>query len=158
PPRGAPMRAVSWIWVLGLIFHAAHPSVVEGYGQPEPRSLPPASSLGRRIDEKDANGKTRLMFAIMNGRLPRAYELLAAGASPEAADLHGRTPLMMAAKAGYDRLVRAMLKAGAHPNLQNEFSSTALFVAAENGKAQAVRELLKGGADPEIRGWGEATA
>ena len=152
------MRRRSWICAVVVMLHAPGLALAQAIAPSASRPLPPAWSLGARIDQPDANGKTRLMFAIMNRHLARADELLEAGASPDATDLNGRTPLMMAAKAGDHRLVRAMLAAGAQPDAQNAFGCTALTIAAENGRPKTVRELLAAGADPEISCWDTGTA
>ena len=61
------------------------------------------------IDARDAQGRTALMLATLNGQADAVAVLLAHGADPSGADAHGTTPLQ-AAVAADEREIIAMLR------------------------------------------------
>jgi hypothetical protein len=61
------------------------------------------------IDARDAQGRTALMLATLDGQADAVAVLLAHGADPSAADTHGTTPLQ-AAVAADEREIIAMLR------------------------------------------------
>jgi ankyrin repeat protein len=72
-------------------------------------ALKGALAGGSDIDARDAEGRTALMLATLNGRADAVAELLAHGADPSGADAHGTTPLQ-AAVAADEREIIAMLR------------------------------------------------
>jgi hypothetical protein len=66
-----------------------------------------------RIDSRDANGRTALMLAVMNGHADVVAALLAHGADANAADDRGTTPLQIARALGRPEIIDSLLRAGA---------------------------------------------
>jgi ankyrin repeat protein len=99
-------------------------------------------SAGRALD-----GRTPLMEACLHGRLQVARELLARGASANAATGWGWTCLMMASMNGFTKVVRELLGRGAAVNAaQSSDGTTALMEACRNGHLEAARALIERGA------------
>ncbi len=73
------------------------------------------AALDRRplLDARDADGRTALMLASLQGRGEAVDALLAAGADPNAADAHGVTPLHAALDGGQADIAAALRRAGA---------------------------------------------
>jgi DivIVA domain-containing protein len=98
-----------------------------------------------------------LLQAVMDQDLKKVEEILASGASPDAANPKGETPLMVAAYHGDSKIARALLEAGADPNIkEKEWGVTALMYASFKGNLTIVEMLLNKKADPDIRnreGW-----
>lgn len=70
-----------------------------------------------------------LHYAVFNGHLDLARELIALGAAVNARSPNGSTPLMLAAREGREELAMAMLKAGGDPAARNDWGDTALTLA-----------------------------
>jgi hypothetical protein len=66
------------------------------------------------IDARDSNGRTALMWAVLQGRLDTVAALLQRGADPNAADAAGVTPLQAARAQHQSEIIDALLRAGAH--------------------------------------------
>jgi hypothetical protein len=65
------------------------------------------------VDARDADGRTALMLAVLQGRLDAVVDLLRRGADPNAADTAGVTPLEAARAQQRPEIVDALLHAGA---------------------------------------------
>ena len=65
------------------------------------------------INERDANGQTRLMRAAASGDADRVRRLIAVGAHLDTADKRGNTALALAQKAGHKDIADMLRKAGA---------------------------------------------
>ena len=65
------------------------------------------------VDAPDANGRTALMLAVMQGRADTVDALLAAGADPNAADATGMSPLQVATANNRPGIAAALRRAGA---------------------------------------------
>lgn len=65
------------------------------------------------IDARDAQGRTALMLAVLQGRLDTVVSLLRRGADPNAADLAGMTPLQAALANQKPDIAEALRRAGA---------------------------------------------
>lgn len=89
-----------------------------------------------------------LIAAVKLADLPRARELLTAGAAVDAPDWRGYTPLMWASAVGNVEMVRLLLERGARAEARATDGTTALFLAAGNGFIDIVRLLLTHGANP----------
>jgi ankyrin repeat protein len=63
---------------------------------------------GVDIDSRDADGRTALMLATLNGRLGAVQLLLARGANREIADTSGVTPLAAALAAHQTAIAQAL--------------------------------------------------
>lgn len=82
-----------------------------------------------------------LLAALQAHDVPRALELLFAGADPNELGPGGRTPLIEAAQLGDAELVKRLLDAGADPSLADGMQETALLKAAAFGHRQCVAVL-----------------
>jgi ankyrin repeat protein len=68
---------------------------------------------GAAVDQKDAGGRTALLWAARSGRVDVARALLQAGAKIDVADGTGRTPLTHAAEKGHANIVAVLSALGA---------------------------------------------
>jgi hypothetical protein len=66
------------------------------------------------VDARDADGRTALMLAVIQGRLDAVVMLLGRGADPNAADAAGVTPLQAARAENESAIADALVHAGAH--------------------------------------------
>jgi ankyrin repeat protein len=98
---------------------------------------------GARVDTKDINGRTALMYAS-SGPFPETVELLLKkGANVNIqGELEGFTALMTAAAEGQVKVVRLLLLYGADSSLKDEDGDTAETFALQKGHS-AVVELLR---------------
>src|SRR5688572_31873428 len=83
-----------------------------------------------------------LLQSAKLGDVTRVRDLLARGASVDAADRRGLTPLMWAAASGHPEIVRQLLESGAAVDRRAGDGSTALMLAAANGFTEIVRALV----------------
>ena len=90
---------------------------------------------GARLDTRDRDGWSALMWASWSGLTEVAAKLLDLGASPEFADRQGHTALIIAARRGNAEIVEALLAKGADPAVRNRAGESALD-AARAGMAQ----------------------
>jgi ankyrin repeat protein len=65
------------------------------------------------INARDANGRTALMLAVLQGQKEAVDTLLAAGADPNAADSSGTTPLRAALAGAHSAIATALEQSGA---------------------------------------------
>ena len=111
---------------------------------------------GAALDEKDEDGRTALMYAILQGRTEVVRLLLDAvvklrlekGASLNDRDARGMTLLMHAILHGATEVVRLLLDKGAALDVKSKYGSTALMLASRYGHTEVVRLLLDKGASP----------
>ena len=92
-------------------------------------------SHGARLDARDRDGWTALMWASWSGLTQVAGKLLESGASPHFADRQGNTALLIAAQRGNTAIVTALLANGADAAVANKAGKSAL-AAARTGLAQ----------------------
>lgn len=97
---------------------------------------------GARVDARDAEQRTPLMYAAMWGHGRVVGLLLKEAADWEARDAAGRTPLSHAAQHGRVEAMRRLIKQGAHPASGDNEGIQPLLWAALGGATEAVRELL----------------
>ncbi len=98
---------------------------------------------GADVNAKDDEGRTALMFAVINLHLDTAKALLEHGADVNARADDGGTALMLAASCGDAGIVRVLLDKGA--DLKGSYvqtGKTAATLAAEKGHTPVV-DLLK---------------
>ena len=108
-----------------------------------------ALDQGYKVDERDAEKRTALMYAAFNGQTELVKIMIKAGADVNAQDKIGTSPLMFAASApGAVETVKVLLEAKAEINMvdSNEHFSALMWAAAE-GQAESVKFLLSKGAD-----------
>ena len=113
-----------------------------------------------RVDERDDNGLTPLMWAARAGAVAAMTALLDAGAAVDARDArHEWTALQHAIHKQRVDAVRALLDHGADPNAQvHPGALTPLLMAAGDRDPAVVKLLLAHGAIPGIRGMGRHAA
>jgi hypothetical protein len=104
---------------------------------------------GARVNLRDEDGRTALMFAAGYGRLEIVELLLRAGAKVNAQSKSGATALMEAAREGATETVRALLLAGADVSLRDEDGHSALWHARDNEHDETASLLLAFGAYEE---------
>lgn len=119
------------------------------------------SGVRGKVDWKDGNGFTALMYASAASRLELIGMLLERGANPEIADAGGRTALHFAAGCAPEELfpVEALspetadrlVRAGAVLDTRDLYGNTPLHCAVWAGRVDVARVLLELGADPGIR-------
>lgn len=104
----------------------------------------------RRIDDRDENGKTALMYASMNGLAYLIPELVAGGATVDATDNVGQTALSLAAFYNHPHCAETLLELNAEINHRNRDGKTVLMDAALGGAKEIVEMLLACGADHTV--------
>jgi ankyrin repeat protein len=98
---------------------------------------------GQDPNARDKNGRTALMFAVINMHSTSAKLLIDHGADINAVANDGSTPLMLAASSGDTESVREMLKRGASlAGRQSWTGETALTLADRRGYRDIVELLL----------------
>jgi len=107
-----------------------------------------ALSEGATVDARDANGKTAMHIAAMEGKVGAMDALLEAGADIESRDRGGRTPLMWAVESNNPAAVKHLLDAGADLEARDETGGTPLMWAAGFGNPETLTAILA--ADPEL--------
>jgi len=156
------MRLISkTLWIFAVLFglnalagtnaveFITQQEVIEAalYGKTE--TIRKALASGYKVDSRDPDNRTVLMFAAFNGRRDVVKLLLDAGADVNAQDNTGTSPLMFAASApGGTETVQLLIDHGADVSMaDNNEHFTALMWAAAEGQLESVKVLLKHGAD-----------
>jgi ankyrin repeat protein len=97
---------------------------------------------GAHVNAQNLEGRTALMFAVINLRTDTVKTLLQFGADVNVQAHCGCTPLTLAACSGDIGITQALLNNGADANKVCSPGKTALIVAIEHGY-HALGELLK---------------
>ena len=116
-----------------------------------PSAIWKAVSTGAKVEEKDENGMTALMYAAAYNKNPlSAVELIRLGANVHARSNDTLTPLMWAAALNPTTdVIISLLQAGAEVNDRTDNGWTALMWAAyQNPNPKVIVKLLDAGADP----------
>ena len=100
---------------------------------------------GARVNEKDNEGRTPLMFASAYGHSSIVQVLLDAGADVNAKANNGSTALVGASWNGHTDTVQVLLANGAKVNEKNRDGVTALMGSAVGGHISTVKTLLDAG-------------
>jgi uncharacterized protein len=103
---------------------------------------------GASVNERNRDGQTPLMVAVMYNLMPLFKMLLEAGADVNAADRTGDSVLHYAATHGTPTLVQALLEKGPDLDARNSEGEPPLMVALNS---RVVGLLLQAGADPNAR-------
>ncbi len=99
-------------------------------------------AAGTDVNQRDAEGKTALYWAVAKDLDGPINQLLDAGADPNLADADGLTPLHLCAREGKQTVVMRLLQGGADPKLKDKAGKTAADLAAaagHDGVAQVIR-------------------
>jgi ankyrin repeat protein len=88
------------------------------------------AAQGDSGDAITAEGRTRLVEAVVNGDPLAVERYLAAGADPNKPTPKGKSPLGFAVMLNDEEIVRLLLRAGANPHLPSITGSTPLTLAA----------------------------
>lgn len=112
---------------------------------------PRAAEGAGAVEARDAQGRTRLHAAALEGRRDEAGALIAAGADINARDNAGSAPLHLAAGFGQRAVVDLLLTMGADVDARNAAGDTPLHAAAYWGQLGVVVQLVESGADPGAR-------
>ncbi len=111
-----------------------------------------AIESGVRVNQKDSEGRTALMYASYNGHNVLVGWLIKKGADVNVRDRYGRTALMMAASGPFSETVSLLLDNNAWTDLvDNDEHFSALMYAAAEGHIDNVRMLLEKNADPTLK-------
>lgn len=105
-------------------------------------------NLLKNIHERDCDGRTLLMYAVLYKRYVVVQYLLARKADVRAQDRNQYTALHFAVHTGNMDIMQSLIEAGADVNARDKFGNSPLM-RCNNGTAIHVIELLlKNGADP----------
>jgi thiosulfate/3-mercaptopyruvate sulfurtransferase len=97
------------------------------------------------------HGMTPLMRASKAGETGMVFELLQAGASPDATNVDGNNALWLGCVGENLEVLGVLIRAGAALDHQNDNGATCLMYAASTGKHAVLDALLAAGADPALR-------
>jgi ankyrin repeat protein len=99
--------------------------------------------------------RMRLHFAVQDGDLKEAKELVERGFDVNAFDEFTSTPLHCAVEGGHIEVARYLLSVGADVNshLEEKAGDTPLGEVAGNCSYAMAELLIKGGGNPTITGW-----
>jgi ankyrin repeat protein len=109
-------------------------------------------SRGAKIDSKDVDGYTSLMWAVENGNTEMAALLAKkGGASLKVESAGGQNLLGMAIAQGNMAMVAMLVSQGVDPNQPDRSGKTPLQMAIAKGQFKIARMLVEKGAvaDPE---------
>lgn len=103
------------------------------------------------VDQRDGDGVTALLHAVISGRQDAVAALLAGKASPDVASASGMTPLSYAAAAGHQEILEMLVKSGASLDIPTSEGRTALSNAAGNGNIRMVMTLLNAAQEQGVK-------
>lgn len=116
---------------------------------------------GAKPDIQDSYGRTALIWAVKENRVPAVIELFRGGAGVHIHNVNGDTALWYAATSGYEDIVRLLIERKAKvDNMGHRHSSdTPLIAASTGGYLPVVQLLLDNGADVNAKAsYSEETA
>lgn len=102
------------------------------------------------IDERDDSGRTALIHAAIDGKLPFIELLIESGADVNARDESGYSPLHYAAQGQFVDIAKLLIANGARVDAEDTHGNTPLAraVFSSNGRGELIGILLHAGADP----------
>ena len=127
-------------------------SLLPSAGNGEAEKVKELLEKGADVNEKDADGRTALMYASFNGYSEVVNELLKHNADVNLTDINGRSALMFAASGPFHETVKILLEKNAEPNIRdNQEHFTAFMFAAAEGQLENIKVLLEFGANPNLK-------
>jgi ankyrin repeat protein len=110
-------------------------------------------------DWRGPDGSTALQWAVYEGDIDRAKQLIAAGADVTLPNNYGANAMQLAAEVANIDMLKLLLDAGANADSPNPEGQTALMLVARTGNVKAAELLVARGATVDAReGWGQQTA
>ncbi|MDB2414977.1 ankyrin repeat domain-containing protein [Rickettsiales bacterium] len=109
-----------------------------------------SARLGK-VDIRDDERNTPLIYAAMAGNYNSMVVLLGADADPNANNRFGVYPIHVATKLNRPDIIDLLISKGADVNVGDSNNTTALMTASQNGYVDIVRSLLKDGARMELK-------
>ncbi|CUG04468.1 protein kinase, putative [Bodo saltans] len=104
-------------------------------------------TCGRKVDLKNKDGSTPLVYAALCGAEEIIQALISSGANVDAAREDGSTPLHAAAQENRVAAVKALVKHGCKVDPKKKDGSTPLYLAAFHGHVEVIEALISSGAD-----------
>ena len=98
------------------------------------------------VNDRDEDGCTLLIKAVIEGDSDRVEELIETGADINLGDDSGNTPLSSAAEYGQIEILRKLIQEGANIEKANNCGSTPLISAVMAGRSNSVTTLINWGA------------
>ncbi len=106
---------------------------------------------GAKVDIKNNDGDTPLMWASADGHVEVVKALLDAGAKVDEKDYKGVTALMCASCWGHVEVVKTLIENGAKVDEKDNDGDTALIRASRYGCLDVVKTLIENGAKVDIK-------
>lgn len=115
----------------------------------DPATIARYAREGFSVDVQDADGRTPLMHAVLDGRCGLVKLLIELGADLNAQDGNGFSALHFAAQNFQVEPARSLCRAGAEVDLRDRHGNTPLWRAVfdSKGRGEMIRLLLESGAD-----------
>eukprot|EP01135_Chromosphaera_perkinsii_P000567 Nk52_evm29s123 gene=Nk52_evmTU29s123 len=98
---------------------------------------------GERVDPKDGDGRTPLMYAVTSGRTKAVKYLLTRGANPNMWENDGSTALHHAAIQGNLNIISLLLKENPNPNIRDVQGLLPVHWATKNSSEKPLQLLLR---------------
>lgn len=108
------------------------------------------------MENRDINGNTELMQAVIKRDFNKVVELVEKGFDVNARNNFMLTPYLYAGVNGFPEILEYLIKNGARLTDVNLFGGTSLIPSAEKGFVKNVEIALKAGVDPNVKnklGW-----
>ena len=97
-----------------------------------------ALSDGAELEARDAKGRTALLLAATEDRVPMATMLVARGADVDALDGQHDTPFLVTGVTGSVAMLKALLPGRPDTTIRNRYGGVAVIPASERGHAEYV--------------------
>src|SRR5215217_391925 len=112
-----------------------------------------AIDQGENVDSQDVDGRTPLFYAIGDGKLDIATELIRSGADVNARDKNSETPLHFAAHAFNPDAAKLLLQNKAEVDALDSYGNTPLSTAVfeSRGRGSVIELLTQSGADKDLK-------
>ncbi len=98
---------------------------------------------GADLEARDAKGRTALLLAATEDRVPMAETLVARGADVDALDGRHDTPFLVTGVTGSVAMLKALLPGRPDTTIRNRYGGVAVIPASERGHAEYVEAVLE---------------